>query len=127
LTLNSAQSNGHLTIRWNADALRGVDRASLYVNDGGSLQTLPLDRLQLNSGFLTYTPKSQRVTAKLDAGGTTAITAWFAPAPPTAPAAETPATQTPAAQPLAATPEKVGIPSPQVPPPSPPKPAPVAN
>jgi len=81
LTLSSSASDGSITIRWNNEALRGVDHATLYVNDGGHLETLPLDRLRLNSGFLIYTPKSQRITAKMDAGGVTAITAWFAPAP----------------------------------------------
>jgi hypothetical protein len=83
LTLNSTESNGTLLIRWNPDALRGVDHASMFVNDGGqpAPSLIPLDRFQLNSGVLSYTPKSRRVTAKLDAGETTAITAWFAPPP----------------------------------------------
>jgi hypothetical protein len=81
LTLNSTESNGSLLFHWNADAMRGVDHASLNVNDGGQLQTLTLDRLQLKSGVLSYMPKSQRVSAKLDAGETSAITAWFAPEP----------------------------------------------
>jgi hypothetical protein len=59
----------------------------MLVNDGG--QTTPsviaLDLLQLKIGLLSYTPKSKHVTAKLDAGETSAITDWFAPAP--APAA----------------------------------------
>jgi hypothetical protein len=55
----------------------------LNVNDGGQLQTLTLDRFQLKSGVLSYMPKSQRVSAKLDAGETSAITAWFAPEPVT--------------------------------------------
>jgi hypothetical protein len=92
LTLNSTELNGTLLIRWNPEALRGVDHASMFVNDGGQRtpSLIPLDRLQLNSGLLSYTPKSQRVTAKLDAGETSAITAWFAAATP-APATPAPA------------------------------------
>lgn len=83
LALNSTESNGNLIIRWNPEALRGIDHASMYVNDGG--QPIPalivLNRSQLHAGLLNYTPKSQRVSIKLDAGDTTAITAWFAAAP----------------------------------------------
>jgi hypothetical protein len=83
LTLNSTELNGTLLIRWNPEALRGVDHASMFVNDGGQRtpSLIPLDRYQLNSGLLSYTPKSQRVTAKLDAGEASAITAWFAATP----------------------------------------------
>jgi hypothetical protein len=84
LTLNSTESNGSLLFHWNADAIRRVEHASLKVNDGGQLRTLKLDRLQLKSGVLSYMPKSQRVSAKLDAGETSAITAWFAQEPITA-------------------------------------------
>jgi hypothetical protein len=79
LTLTSTESNGNLLIRWNVDALRGLDGATLFVNDGGSIQTLTLDRSQLNQGFMRYSPKSERVTAKLSAGGASAIAAWLSP------------------------------------------------
>jgi hypothetical protein len=100
LNLNTTELNGTLLIRWNPEALRGVDHASMFVNDGGQRtpSLITLDRFQLKSGLLSYTPKSQRVTAKLDAGETSAITAWFAkatPAPAT-PAQATPAPETPA-------------------------------
>jgi len=92
LALTSTEENGSLLVRWNPDALRGVEHASLLFNDGGQ-QTpavVPLDRSQLVAGLYVYMPKSLRVTAKLDAGETTGITAWFAeqpkPAPPAAPA-----------------------------------------
>ena len=81
LTLSSAESNGNLVIRWNVEALRGIDRASMFVNDGGNLQSLPLDRFQMNQGVFIYSPKSKRVTAKLSAGETSAIAVWLAPAP----------------------------------------------
>lgn len=91
LTLSSTESNGKLMIRWNADAFRGIDRASLAINDGGNLQSLSLDRFQLNQGAYVYDKKSQRVTAKLSAGDKSAIVVWFAPEPkepaPAAPAA----------------------------------------
>jgi hypothetical protein len=81
LALTSTESNGTLKIRWNAGALRGIDHASLLVNDGGNLQILPLDRFELNQGLLVYTPKSQRVTTKLSAGEVSGIAVWLAPAP----------------------------------------------
>jgi len=87
LTLSSTESNGNLVIRWNVDALRGSYHASMFVNDGGNLQLLPLDRFQLNQGVLIYSPKSKRVTAKLSAGEASAIAVWLAPAP-AAPAAD---------------------------------------
>jgi len=105
LNLSTTELNGTLLIRWNPEALRGVDHASMFVNDGGQKTPalIPLDRFELNSGLLSYTPKSQRVTAKLDAGEISAITAWFAstapvPAPPApeAPASTAPASATPA-------------------------------
>jgi hypothetical protein len=91
LTLTTSELNGDLLIHWNTEALRGIDHAQMFVNDGGqpTPSAIALDRLQLNSGLLSYTPKSKHVTAKLDAGEITAITAWFAPEP--APA-KTPAT-----------------------------------
>jgi proteasome lid subunit RPN8/RPN11 len=84
LVLSSTELNGSLLIRWNPEALRGIDHASILVNDGGqpTPDVIPLDSFQLNSGLFTYTPKSPRVSVKLDAGDITAMTAWFAAAPP---------------------------------------------
>jgi hypothetical protein len=89
LTLTSTELNGTLLIRWNPEALRGINHASMFVNDGGqpTPSAIALDRYQLNSGLLSYTPKSERVTAKLDAGEISAITVWFAPTAQPAPAA----------------------------------------
>lgn len=86
LALTSTDENGSLLIRWNPDALRGIEHASLLVNDGGqtSPSVVPLDKAQLISGLYIYAPRSLRVTAKLDAGETTGITAWFAEPPPKA-------------------------------------------
>jgi hypothetical protein len=98
LNLSSTETDGNLAIRWNAAAFRGIDHASLFVNDDGELHTLPLDRFTLNQGIFHYThgPKSQRVTAKLAAGEESAIAVWLAPAPPAppAPAAAAPAPDT---------------------------------
>lgn len=107
LTLNSTELNGTLLIRWNPEALRGIDHASMFVNDGGqpAPTMIPLDRFQLNSGLLSYTPKSQRVTAKLNAGETSAITAWFATPPPVAP--ETASTAPPVSAPPISAPPAV--------------------
>jgi hypothetical protein len=84
LNLTSTESAGNLVIRWNANAFRGIDHASLNVNDDGNLHELALDRFQLNQGVYHYThePKSQRVTAKLAAGEESGIAVWLAPAPP---------------------------------------------
>ncbi len=60
----------------------------MFVNDGGqpTPAVIPLEHYQIISGLLAYTPKSKRVTAKLDAGEISGITAWFAPEPVPAPA-----------------------------------------
>lgn len=89
LTLTSMESNSKLVIRWNPDAFRGIDHASLSLNDGGNLQSLPLDRYQLNQGVYIYEPKSERVTTRLSAGDISAIAVWFAP-PPKEPEPATP-------------------------------------
>jgi hypothetical protein len=90
LNLNSTELDGGLVIRWNANAFRGIDHASLFVNDDGELHTLPLNRFDVNQGVYHYThgPKSQRVTAKLAAGEESGIAVWLAPPPP-APAGAT--------------------------------------
>jgi hypothetical protein len=82
LSLTSSEVSGSLLIRWNTDAVRGIDHATMYVSDGTTKepQTVALDHFQLSSGLLNYTLKSQRVTAKLDAGDVNGITVWFAPA-----------------------------------------------
>jgi hypothetical protein len=116
LRLAVSDANGALTIRWNASAVRGFDSASLFVNDGGKLRTLPLDRFVLKRGFLVYEPISVRVTATLSAGDSKAMIVWFAPAanpaPDSTPALQ-PAIRTPAAQ----------VPVPQAPSPQIPAPA----
>ncbi len=83
LNLTSTELDGNVVIHWNANAFRGIDHASLFVNDDGELHTLPLDRFQLNQGVYHYThgPKSQRVTAKLAAREDSGIAVWLAPAP----------------------------------------------
>jgi hypothetical protein len=84
LGLNSTELDGSLVIRWNADAFRGINHASLFVNDDGNLHEVPLDRFQLNQGVYHYThgPTSQRLTAKLAAREDSGIAVWLAPARP---------------------------------------------
>lgn len=81
LKLAISEAGGVLTIRWNTEAVRGIDSASLFVNDGGKLRTLPLDTFVLKRGFLAYEPITVRVTATLSAGDSKAMIAWFAPVP----------------------------------------------
>lgn len=81
LSLTSTASQGTLTIRWNGDAFRGIDHASLQLNDGGNLHSVPLDRADLIRGVYIYMPKSSRVSAKLSAGDISGIAVWFAPPP----------------------------------------------
>ncbi|MDP9055264.1 MAG: hypothetical protein M3N93_13340 [Acidobacteriota bacterium] len=87
LAFTSTEEDGSLLIRWNPEALRGIDHASLLLNDGGQAvpATIPLDKSQLISGLFIYMPKSLRVTAKMDAGEITGITAWFATPKPATP------------------------------------------
>jgi hypothetical protein len=84
LALSFSDDNGSLLIRWNPDALRGISRGSMYVNDGGQAMpsVIPLDRLELTAGLISYKPKSKHVTAKLDAGSVSAFNTWSAPEPP---------------------------------------------
>lgn len=106
LSLTFSELDGSLLIHWDPQAVRGIDHASMYVNDGGqpTPEVIPLDRLQLNVGLLSYMPKSKRVTAKLAAGRTSAINSWFAPENPKSqmPAADTttPASSSDSAPPL---------------------------
>lgn len=46
LNLTFSEDSGNLLIRWEPDAVRGVDHAALYVNDGGqpAPTVIPLDR-----------------------------------------------------------------------------------
>jgi hypothetical protein len=84
LTLTSAEVNGTVVFHWNPAATRGSNYAVLYLEDGGDLQTLSLDRRQLKSGVFNYTPKSEHVSARLDAAEGSAVTEWVGkvPAPP---------------------------------------------
>lgn len=81
LSLTFSVLNGSLLIHWDPDSVRGIRQASMYVNDGGqnTPSVIPLDALQLQTGQVSYTPKSNRVTAKLDAGDISAFDTWVAP------------------------------------------------
>jgi hypothetical protein len=91
LTLAATDRNGVLSMRWNPEATRGASTGLLSVNDDGDLHSYPLDRPKLDTGRMTYTRKSARVTATLHVGDTRAITVFLDPSPPPAPAAEQPA------------------------------------
>jgi hypothetical protein len=80
LTLAATDLNGHLTIRWNSDAVRGIDSAVLSLNDGGELHSYQLDTHRLEAGVMEYNRKSTRVTATLRVGETRAIAAFLDPA-----------------------------------------------
>ena len=83
LSLTFTELDGSLLIHWDPDSVRGIRKASMYVNDGGQTtpSVIPLDRFQLSSGQLSYTPKSTHITAKLDAGDVSAFETWTAPEP----------------------------------------------
>lgn len=82
LTLSAVDLNGHLSIRWNVDAVRGSNTGVLSVNDGGDLHSYPLDRHLLEAGSMGYDRKSARVTATLRVGETRAIYLFLDPAAP---------------------------------------------
>jgi hypothetical protein len=86
LKLDAAEANGHLMLRWNRAAVRGLDRGSLSVDDGGELKVFPLDGGQLNEGVMRYDRKSERVTAVMKAGDSMALTSFVGPRPVAAPA-----------------------------------------
>jgi hypothetical protein len=68
-----------IEIRWNPDALRGIDGASMFINDGGTLKELPLDRDQIAAGRMAYQPQTERVTATLHAGDIRASVLYVSP------------------------------------------------
>jgi hypothetical protein len=68
LRLSAADAGGKLTIRWNRDAIPGIDHATLTLNDGGEPQIIQLDSHKLDAGTVQYVRKSARVDALLQAG-----------------------------------------------------------
>jgi hypothetical protein len=90
LQLEATESNGQVTFHWNADAVRGLDGATLLVNDGGALHTFPLSQTRLEAGAMDYQRKSPRVTGTLRIGENRAIATYFEPVPETPPAAPVP-------------------------------------
>ena len=94
LAVTLTEESGQVTIRWNPQALAGIEEASLALNDGGQLQTIRLDERVLVSGWVRAHRKSDRVIAKLTAGDISGLGAWTAP--PRAEPARTPATTAPA-------------------------------
>ncbi len=82
LEVTVVEDSGQVTIRWNPEALQGIEEGSIVLNDGGQLQTIPLDQRLLTSGWVRATGKSDRVTAKLTAGEVSGLGVWAAPLPP---------------------------------------------
>ena len=82
LQVTVLEDSGQVTIRWNPEALQGIEEGSIALNDGGQLQTIPLDQRVLTSGWYRATRKSDRVTAKLTAGEVYGLGVWTAPLPP---------------------------------------------
>ena len=78
LAVTVTEESGQVTIRWNPQALAGIDEASIALNDGGQLQTIRLDERVLVSGWIRAQRKSDRVTAKLTAGEISGLGAWNA-------------------------------------------------
>ncbi len=95
LNLTFSELDGSVLIHWDPASLQGLKNASMYINDGSQVtpSVIPLDRLQMASGQLSYTPRSKHITAKLDAGIVSAYNTWVqqektpAPADPPPPAA----------------------------------------
>ncbi|HVW87264.1 MAG TPA: hypothetical protein VHB50_21405 [Bryobacteraceae bacterium] len=79
--MTSVETNGHLTIRWNPDAVRGIDSGSITLNDGAGPRIIQLTRQQLTAGAFQYDPKPGRVTALLKAGDREAVST-FTPSVP---------------------------------------------
>jgi hypothetical protein len=86
LTLTASDSRGRLSIRWNSDAVRGLDGGLLTVADGGVTHPYPLNQKLLESGSMGYDRKSPRVTVMLKVGETSEI-ASFIETPPQSPPA----------------------------------------
>jgi hypothetical protein len=122
VNLSSSELNGDLLIRWNADAVKGIDHGTMYIADGSGKppETVALDHFQLGSGLLNYKLKTKQATATLDAGSLHERTAWFAPPAPASQAggveaqgtsqasgAATPSVETPQTKTLPAAPASV--------------------
>ena len=92
LEVSVVEESGQVTVRWNPEALQGIEEGSIALNDGGQLQTIRLDQRVLISGWIRTPRKSDRVTAKLTAGEVSGLGAWVAPTaqPVPAPAAVAP-------------------------------------
>jgi proteasome lid subunit RPN8/RPN11 len=83
LKLTAQETDGRLIIAWNPAALRGIEHASVFINDGDPGQTLEinLDPLQLKAGSLPWYRKSGHVKARLVAGSERAVAEFDGPAP----------------------------------------------
>jgi hypothetical protein len=85
LKLDASDANGHVTVRWNREAVEGLEGASLLLDDGGKLQTIPLDRAALRRGEFGFDRTADRVTATMKIGDAREYTSFEAPPKPTTP------------------------------------------
>jgi hypothetical protein len=86
LALTATDAKGHLSIRWNAEAVRGLDGGVLTVADGGVTHSFPLGQGLLEAGAMGYDRKSPRVTVMLKVRETREIASFLEPLPPQIPA-----------------------------------------
>lgn len=101
LKLDVAESSGHIFIRWNAEAVAGLDEGALLINDGGKLMTIPLDGAALGRGAFGFERASERVTATLRIGDKREYASFEAPPPKPAPDPAPEAEESPAKTPPA--------------------------
>jgi hypothetical protein len=81
LVLHSTDAGGALLSHWNNEAVNGVDHTEIFIDDGGRVRAVPLDRSQLSAGELRYVRTPSRVTVAMTAGNLQAETSFDAPAP----------------------------------------------
>lgn len=82
LSLSVSDAKGHMSIRWNPDAVKGLDGGLLTVAEDGVTHPFPLSQSLLQGGSMDYDRKSRRVTVMLKAGDTREIASFLEPAPP---------------------------------------------
>jgi hypothetical protein len=81
LVLQSSEVDGTLVLRWNNDAVKGIDHGEIFITDGDRARAVPLNRSQLSLGEWSYVRRSSRVTAAMTAGRQQAETSFTAPGP----------------------------------------------
>jgi hypothetical protein len=79
LVLTSVGNGPAVEIRWNPSSLRGMEQASMFFNDGGTLKQVPLNRSQIESGVIKYQAQTDHFTATLHAGDLRASVLYVVP------------------------------------------------